>query len=54
LADHAWNAIDSHINGFALQELNFPVEATEYSKAAMEGLSLIPEDKYPYMNRLTH
>jgi len=54
MADHAWNLIDSHIYGFTLQELNFPVEATEYSNAATKGLSLIPEDKYPYMNKLTH
>jgi len=30
MADHAWNAIDSHICGFTLQKLNFPVEVTEY------------------------
>jgi AcrR family transcriptional regulator len=54
MADRVWNAIDSHIYGFTLQELNFPFEATEYSEAAKTGLSLIPADKYPYMNRLTH
>jgi AcrR family transcriptional regulator len=54
MADHAWNAIDSHIYGFTLQELNFPFEAAEYSEAAKNGLSLIPADKYPYLNRLTH
>lgn len=54
MADRVWNAIDSHIYGFTLQELNFPFEATEYSEAAKTGLSLIPADKYPYLNRLTH
>jgi AcrR family transcriptional regulator len=54
MADHAWNAIDSHIYGFTLQELNFPFEATEYSEVAKTGLSLIPAEKYPYLNRLTH
>lgn len=54
MADRAWNAIDSHIYGFTLQELNFPFEAAEYSEAAKNGLSLIPADKYPYLNRLTH
>jgi len=53
-ADRAWNAIDSHIYGFTLQELNFPFETEEYSEAAKNGLSLIPADKYPYLNRLTH
>jgi AcrR family transcriptional regulator len=54
MADWAWNAIDSHIYGFTLQKLNFPFEATEYSEAAKTGLSLIPADKYPYLNQLTH
>lgn len=54
MADHAWNAIDSHIYGFTLQELNFPFEAADYSAAAAQGLTLIPADQYPYLNRLTH
>ncbi|MGB8702229.1 MAG: TetR/AcrR family transcriptional regulator [Thermosynechococcaceae cyanobacterium] len=54
MADHAWNAIDSHIYGFTLQELNFPFDAAEYSDAAKSGLSLIPADQYPYLNQLTH
>jgi AcrR family transcriptional regulator len=54
MADRVWNAIDSHIYGFTLQELNFPFEAAEYSEVAKTGLSLIPADQYPYMNRLTH
>jgi AcrR family transcriptional regulator len=54
MADHIWNAMDSHIYGFTLQELNFPVEAENYSKAAKEGLPLIPAEQYPYMNYLTH
>ncbi len=53
MADHAWNAIDSHIYGFTLQELNFPFEAVEYSAAAAQGLTLIPADQYPYLNQLT-
>ncbi|WP_293358819.1 MULTISPECIES: TetR/AcrR family transcriptional regulator C-terminal domain-containing protein [unclassified Microcoleus] len=54
MADRVWNAIDSHIYGFTLQELNFPFEAAEYSEAAQTGLSLIPADEFPYLNRLTH
>jgi AcrR family transcriptional regulator len=53
IADHAWNAIDSHIYGFTLQELNFPIEATEYSKTAGQLIDQIPATQYPYMNRLT-
>jgi Tetracyclin repressor-like, C-terminal domain/Bacterial regulatory proteins, tetR family len=54
MADYAWNAIDSHIYGFTLQELNFPFEKADYGKAAQQGLALIPADKYPYLNQLTH
>ncbi len=54
MADHAWNAIDSHIYGFTLQELRFPFAPEDYSEAAQWGLPMIPEEKYPYMNALTH
>ncbi|NJR37802.1 MAG: TetR/AcrR family transcriptional regulator [Leptolyngbyaceae cyanobacterium CSU_1_4] len=54
LADHAWNAIDSHIYGFTLQELNFPLKAEEYAETAKSFISYIPADQYPYMNRLSH
>ncbi|PZO44808.1 MAG: TetR family transcriptional regulator [Leptolyngbya sp.] len=54
IADHAWNAIDSHIYGFTLQELNFPLEAAEYSAVAESFVAHIPADQYPYMNQLTH
>jgi AcrR family transcriptional regulator len=53
IVDRAWNAIDSHIYGFTLQELNFPIAAAEYAKAAQHYLPNIPAEKYPYMNRLT-
>lgn len=53
LADHAWNAIDSHIYGFTLQEINFPLEAAEYSPTAESFLPHIPADQYPSLNRLS-
>jgi AcrR family transcriptional regulator len=53
MADHAWNAIDSHIYGFTLQELNFPIEASEYAETAASFISHIPPDQYPYMNELS-
>lgn len=52
MADHAWNAIDSHIYGFTLQELNFPLDPSEYADAAEQYLSLVPVDRYPYLNVL--
>lgn len=54
MADHAWNAMDNHIYGFTLQELNFPFEVNEYQTAAENYLSLIPADEYPDLNQLTH
>jgi AcrR family transcriptional regulator len=54
MADHACNAIENHIYGYTLQELNFPIEATEYAKAGKEFISYIPATQYPYMNQLAH
>lgn len=53
LADRAWNAIDSHVYGFTLQELNFPLEPSEYATAAKMGLPRLPAEQYPYMRALT-
>ena len=53
MADRAWNAIDSHIYGFTLQELKFPFQPKDYSDAANRFLPLIPAEKYPYMNVMT-
>jgi AcrR family transcriptional regulator len=52
MADHAWNAIDSHIYGFTMQELKFPFEPTDYAEAAKMGLDLIPAALYPNMHYL--
>lgn len=53
MADHAWNAMDSHIYGFTLQELKFPFEPEDYAEAAKMGLPLIPAEQYPNMHYLT-
>lgn len=53
LADHAWNAIDSHVYGFTLQKLNFPLEPDEYATAAEGFLPLIPPERYPHLNGLS-
>ncbi|WP_378734139.1 TetR/AcrR family transcriptional regulator C-terminal domain-containing protein [Nocardia brasiliensis] len=52
LADRAWNAMDSHIYGFTLQESNFPLRPDEYASAAQHFLPRLPADRYPYMNAL--
>jgi hypothetical protein len=53
LADRAWNAIDSHIYGFTLQELNFPFAPSEYAGAASQFLHMIPVETHPHLNALT-
>ena len=54
MADHVWNAIDSHIYGFTLQKLNFPFEDAEYAEVAKQYVSMLPAETYPYLNKLTH
>lgn len=53
LADHAWNALDSYVYGFTLQELNFPFEAQEYAKVAAGYLPHLSAEQYPAMHALT-
>jgi hypothetical protein len=53
LADRAWNALDSHIYGFTLLELNFPLDPSEYVAAASRFIDLLPQETYPYMRELT-
>lgn len=53
LADRAWNALDSHVYGFTLQQLNFPLETTEYAEAAAGFLPMLPAEQYPHMHELT-
>lgn len=52
LADHAWNAIDSHIYGFTLQELKSPIQPDDYVDAAQEYLPQAPPEQYPYLNEM--
>lgn len=54
MADHVWNALDSHIYGFTLQKLNFPFDEAEYADAAKQYVSMLPAETYPYLHRLTH
>lgn len=53
LADHAWNAMDSHIYGFILLERNFPLEAGSYAQMAQQFLPMLPAQTYPHMRALT-
>lgn len=52
IADHAWNAMDNHIYGYTLQEVNFPFKESAYADTAREFLPLIPQEEYPYFTEL--
>ncbi|MEM7183809.1 MAG: TetR/AcrR family transcriptional regulator C-terminal domain-containing protein [Spirochaetota bacterium] len=52
-ADHAINALDSHVYGFTLIELNFPFKPEEYAKVAKEYIHMIPQETLPNMYALT-
>jgi len=53
MADHAWNAIDNHVYGFTLQELNFPFKPEEYASAAKSFLPQIPPETHPHLHALS-
>lgn len=52
-ADHIINTIDSHIYGFILQELNFPIDPKEYAKKAEGFLPFLESSPYPHLTNLT-
>ena len=53
MSDHVWNALDNHIYGFTLQELNFPIENDAYAETAENYLDLIPFETYPHLHELS-
>lgn len=48
-ADWARNAIDSHVYGYTIQELNYPVAPQHYQATAADYLSNISKEDYPHM-----
>jgi len=52
LADYAWNAMDSHIYGFTLQELNFPFEPQQFPDVAGTYLPQLPPGQYPHLTEM--
>lgn len=49
-ADWARNAIDNHVYGFTIQELNFPVDPDQYRAAAAQYLPMISKTDYPFVH----
>lgn len=52
LADHAWNAMDNHIYGFTLQQINTPIDSAEFAQAAEHYLPLIHQSELPYLHAM--
>lgn len=52
LADHAMNAMDSHIYGFTLLKANFPLLEEEYASAAAHFLPLLNPATHPALRGL--
>lgn len=52
MADHAMNAIDNHVRGFTLQQLNFPIEPKNYAQTAQDYLPKLPPETYPHLRNL--
>ena len=45
----AWNALDSHLYGFTLQELNLPFDVDESSAVSASVLPQIPATQFPHV-----
>jgi AcrR family transcriptional regulator len=52
VADGAWNAMDNHIYGFTLQEVNFPFQPADYPGTAREFLPKVATQEYPHFTEL--
>jgi AcrR family transcriptional regulator len=55
----AFHAVENHIVGYAVQEVNFPLEAQDLADAARAFLEELPADDYPHLaehvrQHLTH
>lgn len=46
----AWHALDGHIYGFTLQQLNLPFAPEDAVRMAAAGVELIPADRYPHFH----
>lgn len=53
MADHARNVLDSHLYGFTLQQIHFPIAEHAYADSAKHFLFMLPVERYPHMRALT-
>jgi len=54
LTDHAYHALDSHISGFTLWEVQLPVDTGDLPALAASFLSELPADEFPYLVEHVH
>lgn len=52
LTDHGWNALNNHLYGFTLTEINSPIKPKDYSKAAQQYLPMVSEEHYPHIRSM--
>lgn len=48
LTHHAYHALESHMMGFTLWQVNFPFRAADLPRLGAEALRQIPADEFPY------
>jgi AcrR family transcriptional regulator len=49
LTHHAYHALDSHITGFTLWQVNIPFNAEDIAELGATFLQELPTDEYPYV-----
>lgn len=52
MVDHGWNAINNHLYGFTLTEINSPVDPQHYSNTAAHYLPMVPKERYPHIRSM--
>jgi AcrR family transcriptional regulator len=54
MTDHAYHALDSHITGFTLSEVQFQIDPETLPELAATFLRELPVDKYPHLVEHVH
>jgi AcrR family transcriptional regulator len=49
LTHHAYHALESHISGFTLWQVNIPFKAEDIAELGATFLETLPTDEYPYV-----
>jgi len=52
LTDHGWNALNNHLYGFTLSEINAVANPKDYAKTAEKYLPMVPKERYPYIRSM--